>query len=85
MISYYEGHTEFPPSNLIADMAYALGVTADELLGMKKIKKTRKPDNRLQRRIQQIEKMSAKEKRQVIQILDTFIENEQLKKKVGAR
>jgi hypothetical protein len=34
----------------------------------------------LLRRIQKIENMSATKKRQVIQIIDTFIEAEQLKK-----
>jgi hypothetical protein len=44
-----------------------------------KIGKTR--DNRLWRRFSQIEKMGPKEKRQIMQLLDTFIENNQLKQK----
>lgn len=83
MISYYEGHTEHPPSALIPQMAKLLGVTADELLGIKPVKKTRKPDTRLQRRFQQIESMGAKEKRQIMQVLDAFIEREQLKRKAS--
>lgn len=83
MISYYEGHTEYPPSALLPDLANLLRVTADELLGIKPLKKTKKPDTRLQRRMQQIEKMSAAKKRQVLQVIDTFIEAEQFKQKVG--
>lgn len=82
MISYYESHAEHPPANLIQPMAKALNISADELLGIKPLKKTRQPDTRLQRRLQQIEKMGTKEKRQVIQLLDTFIEKEQLKRKI---
>jgi len=83
MIAYYEGQSEHPPTSLLPDIAIALGVSTDELLGVKKIKKVGKADNRLQRRFQQIEKLDARDKRQVMQLLDTFIENAQLKKKVG--
>ena len=61
----------------------ALGISADELLGIKKVNTNgRKKDMRLWRRFNQIEKMVSKEKRQILQILDTFIENEQLKRKI---
>lgn len=82
MIAYYEGQSEHPPTSLLPDIAIALGVSTDELLGVKKVKKPGKADNRLQRRFQQIEKMEAKDKRQVMQMLDTFIENAQLKEKI---
>ena len=36
---------------------------------------------RLWRRFSQIEKLDAKEKRKIMQLLDTFIENELLKQK----
>lgn len=52
------------------------------LLGIKPIKKTVKTDTRLQRRVKQIEKLETKDKRQVMQMLDTFIENAQLKEKI---
>lgn len=84
MIVYYERESEHPPTTLLTDLARALGVTTDELLGVKKIKKVGKSDNRLLRRFQQIEKLDPKEKRQVIQILDTFIENEQLRRKTNS-
>jgi transcriptional regulator with XRE-family HTH domain len=80
MISYYEGHSEYPPSNLLPVMAKVLGVSADELLGIKPLKKNRQPDSRLQRRLQQIENLDPTTKRQVIQVIDTFIQAAQLKK-----
>ena len=58
-----------------------LNVSANELLGMAPRKKAKQPDTRLQRRMQQIEKMDAAKKRQILQIIDTFIEAEQLKQK----
>jgi transcriptional regulator with XRE-family HTH domain len=79
MISYYEGHSEYPPANLIPLMAKTLRVSSDELLGIKPLKKSRQPDSRLLRRMQQIEKMDNSTRRQVIQVIDTFIENAALK------
>ena len=80
MISYYEGQSDYPPASLLPKLTKLLNVSADELLGIQPIKKTRKPDTRIQRRMQQIEKMGNTERRQVMQLLDAFIEREQLKR-----
>lgn len=67
---------------LLPAFAAALGVTTDELLGVATPrKKAVKPDRRLQRRMQQIERMNPKEKRQALQILDALIERDQLRAK----
>lgn len=84
MIAYYEGETEYPPTALLPRLAQALKISADELLGIAPIRKTAKPGNiRLQRRLQQIEALEPAEKRQVLQVLDTYIERGQLKRKAG--
>lgn len=79
VIAYYEGETDHPPTTLLPQMAEALGVTADELLGLKAPRKSKAPDTRMQRRLQQIERMPARERRQILQVLDAFIERAQLK------
>ncbi len=73
MVSYYEGHSEYPPSAQLPKLAKLLGVTSDELLGIQPLKKGQKPDTRLQRRFQQIEKLPAKDKRQMVQVIDTLL------------
>ena len=73
MVSYYEGHSEYPPASLLPKLAEILGVSADELLRIKPLKKTKKPDTRLQRRVQQIEKLPIKEWRQLTQVIDTYL------------
>lgn len=83
MISYYEAHSEYPPVGLLPSLAQLLGVTSDELLGIQPLKKSRQPDTRLLRRMQQIEKLDASKKRQVLQMIDTVIENEQLKRQTA--
>jgi transcriptional regulator with XRE-family HTH domain len=84
MIAYYEAESDHPPTNLLVELARALKVTTDELLGLKKAAATAKakqPDSRLLRRLQQIEKLDTAKKRQIMQVIDTFIEHEQLKQK----
>jgi transcriptional regulator with XRE-family HTH domain len=85
MIAYYEGQTEHPPTTLLPEIARVLGVSADALLGVGVVTKRAKPkDTRLQRRLQQIEKLGAREKRQILQLLDTFLENQKLKQRMSA-
>ena len=82
MLAYYEGQSEHPPTTHLPSIARALGVTTDELLGLVTVKAAARPkDTRLQRRMQEIEKLDVKQKRQIMQFLDTVIENEKLKRK----
>lgn len=86
MVAYYEGPEAHPPAHLLADMARGLGVTTDELLGAAPARRAKKIGNsRLERRLQQIEKLPPQEKRQVLQVIDAFIERGQLKQKVEAK
>ena len=78
MVSYYEGHPEFPPSALLPKLAKILNVTTDELLGLQISKPSKKPDTRLQRRVQQIEKLPVKERRQLMQVIDTYLKAAQV-------
>ena len=80
MIAYYEKQAQYPPTHVLPVLAKALGVSLDQLFGMDIINKDwNNKDMRLWRRFSQIEKLDVKEKRQVIQLLDTFIEKERLK------
>lgn len=84
IIAYYEAEADYPPAHLLSELAKALKITTDELLGHAPIKKTPKPRNtRLQRRLEQIEKLEPAEKRQMLQVLDAFIERGQLKRRAG--
>jgi len=56
----------------------------DSIMGAIPIRKAaRTGSSRLQRRLAQIEKLDAREKRQILQFLDTFIERERLRRKTG--
>ena len=82
VITYYETESENPPANLLVDLARALNVSTDQLLGLQPTEST-KPGRKIERQLKQIETLSPKAKRQVSQLLDTFIEAEQLKKDAG--
>jgi transcriptional regulator with XRE-family HTH domain len=86
MMAYYEGPTAHPPADLLPAMARALGVSVEALLGTETAKRRAKAvDTRMQRRLQQISTLPPEERRQLLQLVDAFIERGQLKRKVAAK
>jgi len=86
MVAYYEAPDAQPPAHLLPRMAQALDVGTDVLLGMSAPRPVKKVGaSRLERRLIEIEKLDARAKRQITQILDTFIESEKLKQRVRAQ
>jgi transcriptional regulator with XRE-family HTH domain len=84
MVAYYEGQTDHPPAHLIAPLCTLLGVSADELLGLKPVRPLRGPTNqRLWRRFQQIEKLPLSERRQLLGVVDAFLERNRLLQRAG--
>lgn len=84
MIAYYEKQPQYPPMHVLTVLAAALGITLPEVTGQKGKQSGEPRDMRLRRRLEQIEGLEEKEKRQVIQLLDTFIEKNRLKQKQQA-
>ncbi|MFY7907253.1 MAG: helix-turn-helix domain-containing protein [Burkholderiaceae bacterium] len=87
MVAYYESPTATPPANLLPQIAAALGVSIDALFGVTTTRRLAKQegDSRLRRRLLAIDKLEATDKRQVLQLLDAFIERGQLKRKAESR
>lgn len=86
MMAYYESPNVTPPAALLPGIATALGVSIDELFGRTTKRRLVKQDgdSRLRRRLLAIEKLDTAEKRQVLQLLDAFIERNQLKRRAQA-
>ena len=81
MVAYYEGPNALPPAHLLPQMAQALGVSVDVLLGLAEPRRpTKIATNRQERRLLAIEKLGRKAKRQITQLLGSFIEGEKLNK-----
>jgi NACalpha-BTF3-like transcription factor len=74
MIAYYEKENGNPPIALLRKMVKALGITADQLLGIQKVTTRKKPrDTRLQQRFAQVEKLPEADKKHIAQYLDRII------------
>ncbi len=73
MIAYYESESQHPPANMLVDLAKALNISTDTLLGIKPVESV-PVSSRLERRIRQIETLGPKSRQQITQLIDTFVE-----------
>ena len=82
MIAYYEGETRHPPTTILPRLAQALGVSIDDLLNGQGRRDTpfRSMSSRLQRKLQELEELDTRKKRQALRLLSQFIAREYLKR-----
>jgi transcriptional regulator with XRE-family HTH domain len=81
LISDYERDKRKPNYEMIIRLALALKITTDELLGLKKtMADNKKPNLKIQRRVNKIEQLPSGQQKALLKTIDTFIENLQLKK-----
>lgn len=74
VIHYYEQDSAQPPGAMLVDLARALRVSADELLGLKPHKEKTSPRTaRLMKRLQKIESLPPADQRAVLKILDGLL------------
>lgn len=79
MMTYYERAADHPPAALLPKLAQALGVTADQLLGLRPVEaKPAPPNTRLWRRLREIEKLPPGERKAVMKILDGLLTRQKL-------
>jgi transcriptional regulator with XRE-family HTH domain len=76
-VSYYENDDGLPPAAALIDLARALNVTADELLGLKAPKVERIDDDpetrRLWKRFQMVSTLPEKDRRAVIRLVNSLV------------
>jgi transcriptional regulator with XRE-family HTH domain len=76
VIAYYEQDDAQPPGAMLVDLARALHVSADELLGLKPSKKQDAPKSgRLLRRLAKIELLPPADQRAVLKFLEALLES----------
>jgi len=77
-ISHYETVAEFPPASVVIQLAEALKVTTDELLGVKPIRAARAAEDpearRLWKKFQQVLSLPEKDRRAVIRLVNSLVE-----------
>jgi transcriptional regulator with XRE-family HTH domain len=75
VIAYYEQQDAQPPGAMLADLARALRVSSDTLLGLKPAKDTDSPRTaRLLKRLRRIEELPSADQRVVLKMLDGLLE-----------
>jgi transcriptional regulator with XRE-family HTH domain len=73
-ISYYENEAGLPTVALLGSLARALGVTADELLGLKPTKLQGSPQRRrLLKRFQRMESLPERDQRAVLRLINSLV------------
>ena len=76
VIVYYEQDDAQPPGAMLADLARALKVTTDELLGIKPLETNTSPKSaRLLKRLKRIEALPPSDQRAVLKFLDALLES----------
>jgi transcriptional regulator with XRE-family HTH domain len=75
VIAYYEHEDAQPPGAMLVDLARALRVSADQLLGLKPPKEKKSPRTaRLLKRLQKVEQLPATDQRVVLKLVDGLLE-----------
>lgn len=77
-ISSYETQASYPPVPVVADLARGLGVTIDELMGVKKPPKAlqKEPDpetRRLWKKFQQVMSLPERDQRAVMRLINSLV------------
>lgn len=74
VMTYYERQTERPPAALLPTLAQALGVSVDELLGIRAVPDKPAPRNtRLWRKLREVEKLAPGDRKAVLRFVDALL------------
>jgi transcriptional regulator with XRE-family HTH domain len=84
VIAYYEKETQYPPSRLIVPLVKTLGVSADELLGMRETKPDFDPSNSaLWRRLKVVETLPQIDQKAILHYIKTIAKNRKTDQKTA--
>lgn len=73
MIAYYEADGAQPPGSMLVDLAQALEVATDELLGLKPMEKRVSPKKaRLLKRLEKVAELPPPDQRAVLKMVDAL-------------
>ena len=89
LISYYETVADHPPAAVIAELARALKVSTDELLGVKPLRAVRSQEDpearRLWKKFRQVMALPEKDRRAVIRLVNSLVETKGREASGGSR
>lgn len=76
MVVYYEKHAEHPPTHLMPQLAKALNVTTDQLLGVEKVKAVKRktgPDGKLRKVFEEASSLPRRQQEKITEFVSAFI------------
>ena len=76
MINYYERRCPNPSANFIEKAAKVLGVSTDELIGVKPMKAQPGPKSKIEQRIELIKSLPRNKQKLVLDLLETVCQSE---------
>ena len=77
MIDYYERRAKNPTAEFVQKAAQVLGVSVDELLGVKPLARRKPgPQSKLQRKIERVRDLPENKQKLVLDFLDTVLQSE---------
>ena len=86
MVNYYERRAKNPTADFVQKAAKVLGVSVDELLGMKPLPPRKPwPASKLQQKIERLRKLPETKQKLVLDLLDTVLQSEPTQRHVAAR
>lgn len=84
VIAYYEKETKYPPARLIVPLAKTLGITYDELLGIKETKTDFDPAKAaLWRRLKVVETLPQIDQKAILHYIKTIAKNREADQKAA--
>jgi transcriptional regulator with XRE-family HTH domain len=84
MIAYYEARAALPPGHVLTALAEALGVSVDELVGKRPARAAAKSSpRRLWQRFSQIEKLPLRDRKELFNVIDAYLERHRLIQKAS--
>jgi len=75
MMTYYERESGRPPAHVLPQLADALKISVDELLGVRPVRGAQDPPrrSRLWRKLREIEKLSKRDQQALLRTIDAFL------------
>jgi transcriptional regulator with XRE-family HTH domain len=74
MVAYYESQSRRPPAHVLPEVARALRLSLDELLGLRPAEPEPAPRSaRLRRKLRDIERLPAADRKAILKVLDAYL------------
>ncbi len=75
MVDYYERRAENVKTEVVVKLAHALEVSADELLGIKPMKRRPGRKSKLHKQLEQLERLPKAQQKSIIQVLEMALKS----------